>query len=192
MLLSERGDVYPVWAVAGGLVAVRGCHGVGKRAASGVTRRGVAAGGGTGARLPTPSRSAEIILRQGFVIDATGKQQRAVPEVVIVANREGLEYLSGLFAYAAGQARRERDRAPADPVHLPRGQEPINVRLSDDMDIRVAPLTSANRAATFRRYGVTLQSRQKGSLFDRYRDIAATQYQKVARRIDEPFQPPGP
>lgn len=133
---------------------------------------------------PTPSANAEMVVRQGFVIDATSGSAVAIPEVVLLANREGFAYLARLFAHMEALAgSKSRESAAAAGVSLPRGAAPINARLSDDLDFRFAPLTSANRAATFKRYGVTLKSRQKGSLFDRYQNVAEQQYQKVARKI---------
>lgn len=135
-------------------------------------------------RAPRPSSKAELIVRQGFFIDATGKTQVAVPEIVILGNRDGFAYLAALFEQLASQAAEgSRSSAAAEGERLPRGAAPVNARLSDDLEFRFAPLTAANRAATLKRFGVTLKSRQEGSLFDRYQHVAEEQYQKVARKI---------
>lgn len=140
-----------------------------------------------GSATPKPSKKAELIVRQGFMIDATGGAAVAIPEVVLLANQDGFRYLADMFAHLAEQAgAKSRDTQAAEGLALPRGVTPVNVRLSDDMDFRFAPLTAANRAATLKRYGVTLKSRQKGSLFDRYQNVAEEQYQKVARKIAAP------
>jgi hypothetical protein len=134
---------------------------------------------------PKAPSKAELIVRQGFIIDATGKQQHAVPEVLILGNREGLQYLADVFGHLADQARsRSRATGAGEPVHLPQLEHPVNGRLSDVIEFRFIPLTAANRAATFRQHGITMKSREHGSLFERYQGIAETQYTKVARRLE--------
>lgn len=131
-----------------------------------------------------PSKNAEIIVRQGFVIDATGGAQHAVPEVLIFGNREGLQYLSEVFARLAEQAKSRAPSAePAEELQLGRDEHPINARLSDALEFRFGALTAANRAATFKRHGITMKSREKGSLFERYQEVAETKYTKIARQI---------
>jgi hypothetical protein len=134
---------------------------------------------------PKPPSKAELIVRQGFIIDATGKQQHAVPEVLILGNREGLQYLADVFGHLADQAKsRSRATGAGEPIHLPQLDHPVNGRLSDAIEFRFIPLTAANRAATFRQLGITMKSREHGSLFERYQGIAETQYTKVARRLE--------
>jgi hypothetical protein len=134
---------------------------------------------------PKAPSKAELIVRQGFIIDATGKQQHAVPEVLILGNREGLQYLADVFGHLADQAKsRSRATGAGEPIHLPQLDHPVNGRLSDAIEFRFIPLTAANRTATFRQHGITLKSREHGSLFERYQGIAETQYTKVARRLE--------
>lgn len=118
-----------------------------------------------------PGKNAEVIVRQGFLIDATGKGPVAVPEVVILANADGFAYLAGVFADLAAQAKTGKSSAASAGFHLPRSAEPINVRLSDDIDFRFAPLTTANRRAMFKQLGIDMASKQKGSLFERYKEV---------------------
>ena len=118
-----------------------------------------------------PGRNSEVIVRQGFVIDATGKGPVAVPEVVILANADGFAYLAGVFGQLAAQAKAGKSTAATAGFHLPRSAEPINVRLSDDIDFRFAPLTAANRRAMFKQFGIDMASKQKGSLFERYKEV---------------------
>lgn len=118
-----------------------------------------------------PGRNAELIVRQGFLIDATGKGPVAVPEVVILANADGFAYLASVFADLAVKARTGKSSAATDGFHLPRSAEPINIRLSDDIDFRFAPLTGANRRAMFKQFGIDMASKQKGSLFERYKEV---------------------
>ena len=122
-------------------------------------------------------------MRQGFIIDATGRHQQAIPEVMILGNRDGLRYLSNVFAHLADLAARGRSAEPAQLLHIERLEHPVNSRLSDAIEFRFAPLTDANRAASFKRHGITIKSRETGSLFGRYQDVAATQYHKLARRV---------
>jgi hypothetical protein len=134
---------------------------------------------------PKPPAKAELIVRQGFIIDATGKQQHAVPEVLLLGNREGLQYLADAFAHLAEQAKaRSRTTDPGEPIHLIQLDHPVNPRLSDAVAFRFIPLTTANRAATFKQHGVTMKSREHGSLFERYQDVAQTQYGSVLRQLE--------
>lgn len=131
-----------------------------------------------------PRESAEIIVRQGFLIDATGGAISAVPEVVIMGNVEGLEYLAGVFAGLAAAARKGGETG--DGVHLPRLTHPVNSRLSDDLDFRFVALTDENRRAMFKQHGVDMKSKQRGSLFDRYQETLAqfSRLQSQMRRED--------
>ncbi len=122
---------------------------------------------------PRPTRSAELIIRQGFVIDATGKDgPRAVPEVVILGNEGGFRYMAELFAALAGAAG-ARTREPHEGLQLHRGEGPFEHRFSDDFELRFVPMNAANRNATMRKLGITQVSRQSGSLFERYQEVAA-------------------
>ncbi len=137
---------------------------------------GKSAGGaadGQSPRLPKPGRSAELVVRQGFVIDATGKGPLAVPELVILGNAEGLRFLAELFAELAQLARSRPRSSDGMAVHLSRGEPPINTRFSDDLEFRFAVMTSANRRAVLKQFGIDTKSKQKGSLFERYQEVVA-------------------
>lgn len=123
--------------------------------------------------VPKPHKNAEIITRQGFLIDATGKGPHAVPEVVMLANVEGLRYLAALFTYLAEQAKDRTQNEGNAIVGLPRNEHPLNMRLSDDLDFRFALLTEENRRSMFKRFGIDMASKQKGSLFERYQEVVA-------------------
>jgi len=104
---------------------------------------------------------------------------------MILGNREGLQYLADVFAYLAEQAKgRVRTSAADQEIRLQQLDHPVNGRLSDAIDFRFIPLTAANRAAMFKQHGITMKSREHGSLFERYQGIAETQYTKVARRLE--------
>lgn len=120
------------------------------------------------------------------MIETQGRKQYAVPEMLIVGNREGFEYLARVFEYLAEQARvHKRVKQPLAPFVFGRSDPPINVRLSDDLALRCVPVQEQNRKTTLRQLGVTLKSRQRGSLFERYRQIARSDYQKVADRLED-------
>ncbi len=138
---------------------------------------------------PTPPERAELIVRQGFVIDATAKRHSAIPEVLILGNREGLRYMADVFAFLAEQAGRSKADEPFAAIQVGRNEHPVNTRLSDGIEFRFSFVNDANRAATFKRHGVTMKSREQGSLFGRYQDVASTQYQSIARRIGAPPAP---
>jgi hypothetical protein len=155
------------------------------KAAAPEKRGSTRAGPTATAALPKPGAGAELIVRQGFIIDATGNGLHAVPEVAMLGNRAAFEYLAGVFEYLAAQARQRA--GTAEPVELPRNAHPINVRLSDDLDFQFALLTDANRKAMLKRFGVDMKSRQKGSLFERYQEVL-TQFPRLTnqmRRMDE-------
>lgn len=122
---------------------------------------------------PRPPANAEIIARQGFVIDATGAGPHAVPEVVLLANAEGLKYLSAVFTHLAEAARARGNGSTVVEVQLPRAAHPINTRLSDDLEFRFAALNEANRRAAFKQFGIDTKSKQQGSLFERYQEVAS-------------------
>lgn len=122
---------------------------------------------------PMPPKNAEIISRQGFLIDATGKGPHAVPEVVLLANKEALTYLAQLFSYLANSEHSSGEQVEAATVGLPRNDHPINTRLSDDLEFRFALLTDDNRRQMFKKFGIDMASRQKGSLFERYQEVVS-------------------
>lgn len=132
----------------------------------------------------SPSEDAELIVRQGFLIDATGGAISAIPEVVLMANADGLDYLARVFAALAAAAR--KGEAAGEGVHLPRLTHPVNARLSDDLEFRFVPLNDENRRAMFKQHGVDMKSKQRGSLFDRYQETLAqfSRLQAQMRRED--------
>jgi hypothetical protein len=140
---------------------------------------------------PQPAADAELIVRQGFIIDATGGSQAAIPEVLILGNEAGLRYLADVCAHLAGRADdQDPSVEPADAFHLARLSHPINARLSDAMEFSLAPLTAANRAATFKRHGITMKSREHGSLFGRYQEAAQADSRKAGKQPSIPDPQP--
>lgn len=127
---------------------------------------------------PQAARRDDLIIRQGFVIDATGRDgPRAIPEVLIIGNADGYQYLAELFTALAAAAR-PRHKSPIEGLQLRRGEGPFDQRFSDDFELRFVPVNAANRAATLKKLGVTQVSRQSGSLFERYQEVA-TQFGRL-------------
>lgn len=129
-----------------------------------------------------PGKNAELVVRQGFLIDASGKGLHAVPEVVLLANADGFEFLASLFSRLAEAARARRKSAGDESIKLPRLEHPINARLSDDLDFRFAPLTAANRKTVLRQFGIDTKSKQSGSLFERYQEVL-TQFSRLTNQM---------
>jgi len=136
-------------------------------------------GGKPPAIPPKPPAGAEIVVRQGFVIDATGPNgPHAVPEVIVLANALGLRYLAEVFAHLADSARGRATGGSVTEVRMARGEHPVNSRMSDDLDFRFATLSDSNRRAAFKQFGIDTRSRQEGSLFERYQEVA-TQFGRL-------------
>ena len=123
-------------------------------------------------RWPKPSRKAEIILKERYVINGTGKKDVPIPELLVLANQEGFQYLSRVFAFMAQPSGRVADWiAEADPddhYHMGRAEAPFSHNLSDDIEFRLGTITSANRKQVLRHYGITQKRRARGSLVKRY------------------------
>jgi hypothetical protein len=122
-------------------------------------------------RAPKPGKNAELIVRQGFLIDASKNGLHAVPEVVILANADGFQYLADIFSQLAEAARSRKKAAGDESIKMPRLEHPINARFSDDLDFRFAPLTAINRRAVLKQFGIDTKSKQTGSLFERYQEV---------------------
>lgn len=89
----------------------------------------------------------EFIVKQQFLIDATGDREYAVPEILLLGNREGLRQLGEWFLQLAG---RDPDPAhgdwdPDDHQHVPTKFAPVNPALTDELEFREGILTDANR-----------------------------------------------
>ncbi len=140
------------------------------------------------AAATAPAPRGELVVRQSFVIDATNPRTfRAVPEVLLLGDADAFRTLAALFTQLAEAA----DRGDAPAPELERPSLPINTRLSDDLALRFVPLHDAARSATFKRLGVTLRSRQEGSLFDRYQEVAQ-EFRKLQARLAPAAAPPAP
>ena len=134
-----------------------------------------------------PPKNAELIVRQGFLIDASKHGLHAVPEVVILANADGFQYMSEVFAELAQAARSRKKPSGDESVKLPRLEHPINARLSDDLDFRFAPLTALNRKVVCKQFGIDMKSKQSGSLFERYQEVLSqfSRWTNAMKRMGE-------
>lgn len=114
---------------------------------------------------PRRNKNAEIILRTftHYWSDHTMRddEQIQIPAFMILANRAGFRWLSQYFAMLA-----EREWAtssdigdPDDHQHLDRAQTPINLALSEKMEVRLGCLTSENRRAVMSKYEIKRQTR---------------------------------
>ena len=128
-------------------------------------------------RWPKPSSKAEIILKERYLIDGTGKKDVPIPELLVLANREGFRYLSRVFAFMAQPRGKVADWIaqldPDDHYHMGRAEAPFNHNLSDDIEFRLGTITSANRRQVLRHYGITQKRRARGSLVKRYEHLIA-------------------
>ena len=131
----------------------------------------------TSRRWPKPSSKAEIILKERFLIDGTGKKNVPIPELLVLANREGFQYLSRVFAFMAQPRGKVADWIaqldPDDHYHMGRSEAPFSHKLSDDIEFRLGTITSANRRRVLRHYGITQRWRARGSLLKRYEHLIA-------------------
>lgn len=124
-------------------------------------------------RTPRPGRKAEIVLRDGWMIDGSGDQEVPIPEVLILANAAGYRYLARVFQYMADRRaalRSDPDNDPDDHEHL--FDYPgccVDQTISDRIEFRMGTLSPANRRAVLDRYGITAGSAKRGSLVERYR-----------------------
>ena len=112
----------------------------------------------------------EVIIKQQFTIDATGDIEFAVPEILVLGNRDGLRQLGH---WLLGLAEREPQAAhaywdPDDHQHLTTKHPPFNLLLSDELEFRFGILTESNRGDVLDKYGISESTKQAGHLCDRY------------------------
>ena len=126
-------------------------------------------------RWPKPSSKAEIISKERFLIDGTGKKDVPIPELLVLANRQGFQFLSRVFAFMAQPEGKVNDWIaqldPDDHYHMGRSEAPFSHKLSDDIEFRLGTITPANRKQVLRHYGITQKWRARGSLVKRYEHL---------------------
>lgn len=109
-------------------------------------------------RKPGGEAKGQIVLKLTISVDATGQKPVAYPEVFMLADEQGWEYLSKLCRRRAGRARTLASQVddfhpdPEDHDHL---SMHVDQELSDKVDLRLGTLTDANRDVVFQRYGIS-------------------------------------
>lgn len=119
-------------------------------------------------------KAAQIILKESFSLDASGKKCIAVPEFVMIADRQGLKTIAHQIE---GWSEATDDDAD-NHIHL---EDLCNIRLSDRLGIRVVLLTQQNRREVFRRYGVGQRLRRMNSLTERYKHIVKEATKEISK-----------
>lgn len=122
---------------------------------------------------PEPPDAAEVIVRQRFFIEMPehGKPY-AVPELLLLGNREGFEWLSEYFAFRAANVPTTFQIEGGDPddhEHLDGSFFPVSAHLCDEIEFRVGVLTDANRAAALAKYAVDVTPAERGCLRTRFK-----------------------
>jgi len=139
---------------------------------------------------PEAPANAELILRQRLFVETTGTKPYAVPELLILGNREGFEWLAKYFAHRAAKMPTEfqaQHNDADDHDHLVALDHPFSSKLSDELEIRVGVLTQENRAATLKKYGFMTSEPQRGCLVKRYKQLIRFAKKAVRRRPDLSF-----
>ena len=101
--------------------------------------------------------SSEIIIKRTSVIDATGDSPISVPELLLLANREGFRELAALYTQLAERQIDDKCADHGDPddhTHLSFKFGPCNIQLSDRIEFRFGLLTDENRVAVFKKYEI--------------------------------------
>ena len=118
----------------------------------------------------------EIIIRHSWFINACGKKELPVPEILILANRKGFLWLANVLRKLADKKPGPFLLAhfdPEDHQHVGPRQSPgvFNQAQSDDVELRLGILTDFNRRAVFRKYGRDKTRRLKGSALAQFRSL---------------------
>ena len=111
--------------------------------------------------------SSEIIIKRSSMVDATGDEPVSVPELLLLANREGFRELAELFTQLAERQIDDQCANHSDPddhVHLSFKFGPFNTHLSDRIEFRFGLLTDENRAAVFQKYEIGEHAHRPNSI----------------------------
>ena len=95
------------------------------------------------------------------------------PEIVILANREGFQWLSDYFGELAHRDWHASDGEmdPDDHDHLEMSRPPFNQELSDRYEIRVGVIDEVNREAVMEKYDISPERAHKYALIERCRRL---------------------
>lgn len=126
-------------------------------------------------RFPRILPTAEIILKESYCVDATKSKEVPIPEIIMLANREGFRFLGQYFLYLAERLQPTAEIGdPDDHRHFGTmfPDEPFNYELSDRIELRIGMLSDENRAHVVDKYGISRRSGKHGSLVERYTRLA--------------------
>jgi len=134
-------------------------------------------------RWPVAKAEAEVIARYQFMIDMTGETAVAKPVLLLLGNRDGLEYLSKLLWCLADRMRSgpKYSDDPDDHQHILFEDPPFNQILGSSGEIRVGILTKDNRSRVLKKYGIAKATRQPQDLLSTYQEILENARDMVER-----------
>lgn len=111
----------------------------------------------------------EFIFKETYAVSAVRRPEYPCPVLVLLANRAGWLQLAAACRRMAKRRGFPGDALdPDDHCHL---YPALSDRLSDKVEIRAGILTPTNRKAVFKRYGISLRTRKRGSLIPRYKEL---------------------
>jgi hypothetical protein len=118
------------------------------------------------------STKASIILRKTCVYWERGGRTYPVPELLLLANRNGFRWLSKFFAEFAEKDPDPRPwndlSDPDDHDHISWPRAPIDCQHSDEMEIRVGIVSPKNRTQVFEKYSIESAAPYRGTLKKQY------------------------
>ena len=127
---------------------------------------------------------ASIILRKTCIYCERRGRAYPVPELLLLANKQGFLWLSRFFAEFAKKDPDPRPwndlSDPDDHDHLAWPRAPIDCEHSDEMEIRVGIVSPKNKAQVFKKYAVEAVAPYRGNL--------KKQYQAQIRRVMPQWQ----
>ena len=96
----------------------------------------------------------EVILRKMCTFHEKQGKSYPIPELLILANREGFRWLSKFFARCARKTGETEPPFgdPDDHEHIDLGDPEINPIHSDELAFRLGILTQKNRRVVFKKY----------------------------------------
>lgn len=122
-------------------------------------------------KMSRVKNKAQIIIRQRYNINATGKKEFATPVIHILATRKGFRFLANFFQ-ALAETKIPQQSADSDPdnhAHLSTGQNAVfDPSLSDELEFRVGLITPSNRKRTLKKYTINRATRADKDLINRY------------------------
>jgi hypothetical protein len=99
----------------------------------------------------------EIIWRLTYQVDATTDKERPEPVILLLADKEGWQYLAEMFLRKAECPALEDDLYRGDPDdhwHLSKGHPGVNAELSHALEFRLGTITPRNRDDVLDKYQI--------------------------------------